>query len=350
MIGGQNSFAPGGWEKTTLASLLPVSLEKVAPAQINAPFVPELTAIGAAHPIFRNIVPYFLTAEGKKIGDTVPELSGCVALGPAKAGASVLAVHPTEKVGGAPATVLAVQQFGKGRTAAFAGDTTYRWNLTLRALGKDSPYNRFWGQMVRWLASEESLEKKMGASVTAMLAKERFEAGEAVPLRAAVTDKDGQATNYAQAWVEITGPDGKAKRLELAAKNGNAEEIGIYDSAAEAYKPALAGTYKVVFGATKDNVDLGRDSTTFLVMPAAGEREVLAAQPRTLEAIAARTRGTAVDLPAVEALAERLLAEVEPPPMARMSAVPLFHTRWFFLGFVGLVGMEWLLRRKWQLQ
>ena len=26
MIGGQNSFAPGGWDKTTLATLLPVSL------------------------------------------------------------------------------------------------------------------------------------------------------------------------------------------------------------------------------------------------------------------------------------------------------------------------------------
>jgi uncharacterized membrane protein len=350
MIGGQNSFAPGGWDKTTLASMLPVSLEKVTPAQINTPFVPELTAIGAGHPIFRNIVPYFLTAEGRKVGDTVPELSGCVALGPTKAGASVLAVHPTEKIGGVAAPVLAVQQFGKGRTAAFAGDTTYRWNLTLRALGKDSPYNRFWGQMVRWLASEENLEKKTGASVTAMLAKERFEAGEAVPLRAAVTDKDGQATSYAQAWAEITGPDGQTKRLELAARNGGAEELGIYDSGAEAYKPALAGTYKVVFGAAKDHVDLGRDNTTFLVMPAAGEREILAAQPRTLEAIAARTRGTAVDLTAVEALVERLLAEAAPPPMASMVMVPLYQPRWFFLGFVATVALEWFLRRKWQLQ
>jgi uncharacterized membrane protein len=354
MIGGQNSFAPGGWDKTTLSPLLPVSLEKVTPAQINTPFVPELTAIGAAHPIFRNIATYFLTAEGKKVGDTVPELSGCVALGPPKAGATVLAVHPTEKVGGKPAPVLAVQQYGKGRTAAFAADTTFRWNLTLRALGKDSPYNRFWGQMIRWLASEENLEKKTGASVTAMLAKERFEAGEPVPLRAAVTDKDGQATSYAKVWAEITGPDGKGKRVDLAAKGGGsaggAEDIGIYDSAADAYKPALAGTYKVVFGATKDNVDLGRDNTTFLVLPAAGEREVLAAQPRVLEAIAARTRGTAVDLPALDALAERLLAEAEPPPAASLSAVPLYQMRWFFLGFVGMLGVEWLLRRKWQLQ
>ena len=66
MIGGTNSFAPGGWDKTTLATVLPVSLEKVTPAQINTAFIPQLTSVGAAHPIFRNIASYFLTPEGRK--------------------------------------------------------------------------------------------------------------------------------------------------------------------------------------------------------------------------------------------------------------------------------------------
>jgi uncharacterized membrane protein len=354
MIGGQNSFAPGGWGATALGAALPVTLNKLTPAQINTPFVPQLTAMGAAHPIFRNIAPYFLNAEGKKPagGETVPELSGCVALGTPKPGATVLAVHPTEKIDGKPATVLAVEPYGKGRTAAFAADTTFRWNLTLRALGKVSPYNRFWGQMVRWLAAEETLEKKTGASVTGMLAKERFEAGEPVPLKAAITDKDGQATSYAQAWADVTGPDGQTSRVELAAKGATGGDIGMYEAtAAAAFKPALAGTYKVVYGATKDKTDLGRDETTFRVLPAAGEREILAADPHTLELIAARTRGTAVDLSGVEALADRLLAGA-PPAAAGGGAVtvPLYDTRWCFAAFVGLVGLEWLLRRRWQLQ
>jgi uncharacterized membrane protein len=350
MIGGQNSFAPGGWGTTALGDALPVALNKLTPAQINTPFVPQLTAMGAAHPIFRNIAPYFLNAEGKKPagGETVPELSGCVALGAPKPAATVLAVHPTEKIDGKPATVLAVEPYGKGRTAAFAADTTFRWNLTLRALGKDSPYNRFWGQMVRWLAAEETLEKKTGASVTGMLAKERFEAGEPVPLKAAVTDKDGQATSYAQTWADVTGPDGKTSRVDLAAKGATGGDIGMYEATAvAAFKPALAGTYKVVYGATKDKTDLGRDETTFRVLPAAGEREVLAADPRTLELIAARTRGTAVDLSSVEALADRLLAGA--PTAGRAVIVPLSDARWCFAAFVGLVGLEWLLRRRWQL-
>jgi uncharacterized membrane protein len=351
MIGGSNSFAPGGWGNTTLAALMPVSLEKLTPAQINTPFVPQLTSVGAAHPIFRNIASYFLAADGRRgPGERVPELSGCVALGPPKAGASVLAVHPKENVAGQPATVLAVQQYGKGRTAALAADTTYLWSLSMRALGKESPYDRFWGQMIRWLASQENLEKKTGASVTAMLAKERFESGEPVAFRAAVTDKDGQATQYAQAWADVISPDGKTTRIPLAPKGTEAGQVGIYESQATAYKPTMAGTHKVIFGATKDNADLGKDETNFLVMPAAGERDILAAQPRTLETIARLTNGTAVDLPAVEALADRLLAATPPPAAATTATIPLSRPRWFFGAFVGLIALEWLLRRKWQLQ
>jgi uncharacterized membrane protein len=352
MIGGQNSFAPGNWDKTELAKLLPVKLEKEAPAQINRPFVPELTAVGSAHPIFRNIASYFLAADGSKGAVTVPELKGCVALGGevkgAKAGATVLAVHPGVKIDGEPAIVLAVQQYGKGRTAAFAADTTYLWSLFLRGMQKESPYNRFWGQMVRWLASEEELEKKTGASVTAMMGKERFDAGETVSLRAAVTDAQGQATNFAKVWADVTGPDGKTNRVPMAAR-GKAEEgqIGMYDAVE---KPAMSGSYKVVFGASKEEKELGKDETSFLVMPAAGERDILAAQPHTLEVISRQTGGSAVDLSGLEGLCDRLVAGAPSSPAAAATVVPLYDSRGFFGVFIGCIAVEWFLRRRWQLQ
>jgi uncharacterized membrane protein len=360
MLGGRNSFAPGGWGKTTLAALLPVSLDPVTPDQLNAPFVPRLTAVGALHPVFRTIAPYFLPADGAATqpagAATLPELSGCVALGAAKAGASVLAVHPTEKVRGEPAIVLAVQQYGRGRTAAFAADTTWRWSLFLRAMQKESPYFRFWGQLVRWLASQEDLEKKTGASVTAMLAKERFEGGDTVPLRAAVTDPQGQATNFAKAWADVTGPDGKTDRVAMGVRGDTGDGggggsggggMGMYEAS---HKPLMAGTYKVTFGATKDGADLGKDETTFTVLAAAGERDQLAAQPRTLETISRATGGTGVDLPAADALVDRLLAAAPRPPAAAATAVPLYHPRGLFLAFVACLTTEWLLRRRWQLQ
>jgi uncharacterized membrane protein len=349
MIGGQNSFAPGGWGKTTLASLLPVSLDPVTPPQINAPFVPRLTAQGVAHPIFRSIAPYFLAPDGSRGQTTVPDLSGCVALASPKPGATVLAVHPTQQIRGEPAIVLAVQNYGKGRTAAFAADTTWRWSLFLRAMQKDSPYNRFWGQTLRWLASEENLEQKTGASVTAMLAKERFDAGEDVPLRAAVTDKAGQATNYADVSATVTGPDNAPVRVSLAALS-TADGGGTPGLYGGPFKPTMSGTYRVTFAATKDGADLGKDNTTFTVLAAAGERDVLAANPRTLETIARTTAGTAVALEGVDALADRLLAAAPRTPQAAATQVPLYHPRGFFLMFLALITVEWLLRRRWQLQ
>ncbi len=346
MIGGQNSFAPGGWGKTALATVLPVELGAVSPAQINTKFVPRLTAEGKVHSIFAGIGGYFIGPGGEKSEMVMPELSGCVAIAGAKAGASVLAVHPAALVNGAPAIVLAVEQYGKGRSAAFAADTTWHWNLFLRGMGKDSPYNRFWGQMVRWLASEEDLQKKSGPSVVAMLGKERYEAGEPVVLRAAVTDVEGQSTNYANVWGEVTGPDGKMVRVAMAAQMTEGR-VGVYEGKVE---PGMSGAYSVVVRAMKEKVDLGKDATTFSVLSAAGEREVLAANPGTLQEISRLTGGNYVELSGVGALADRLVAELPAGEVAVKTSVPLYDHRGFFFLFVACFGAEWFLRRKWQLQ
>jgi hypothetical protein len=106
-------------------------------------------------------------------------------------------------------------------------------------MGKDSPYHRFWGQMFRWLASQDDLQKKTGPSVTAMIAKERYEAGEPVLLRAAVTDKEGQSTNFATVFATVTGPDGKQTKLTLSTVQ---DQMGLYEVT---YQPQLAGGFKV---------------------------------------------------------------------------------------------------------
>jgi uncharacterized membrane protein len=347
MIGGQRSFAPGGWGKTPLATVLPVSLDKITPEQIDIKFVPQLTAAGNVHPIFRNVTNYFITPDGKKNdggGQQMPDLSGCVAFAGSKAGASVLAVHPTAKVAGAPAIVLAVQQYGQGRSAAFAADTTWHWSLFLKGLQKDSPYNRFWGQMVRWLASQEDLQKRTGPSVTAMIPKECYESGEPVTLRAAVTDKDGQSTAYAAVWADLLLPDGKKRNIPLSPVP---DQIGVYDAR---YQPQLAGTFKVTFGASKDKLDLGKDESGFTVLQAAGEMEILAAQPQTLQEIARATGGSFVELSAVASLADRLAAALPSSAVSIKTSYPLYHFRSYFLLVVLFLGLEIFLRRKWQLQ
>jgi hypothetical protein len=333
-----------------------VDLAKVNPEQVNAAFVPQLTAAGTASPITRNIAEFFGTPAGGPPAKPLPQLLGCVAIAGAKPGAEILMVHPTEKINGKPAVVLAVQEYPKGRTAAFAADTTIQWTTYLAAQGKDSPYNRFWGQMVRWLAGQEDLAKKNGPSVTAMLARDRFEINEQVPLKSAVTDKAGQSTQYAEAWADVTSPDGKTQRMPMGAAK---DQVGIYDGA---YTPKLAGIYKIRFAARKDGLDLGQDETTFSINQAAAESERTAADAKTMEEIARVTHGHApVGLDGVAKLADALNAEIPRESAGTRSSYGLWNPRIespapLALGhllaviFFVAVGVEWFFRRKWQLQ
>ena len=195
MLGGYHSLGPGGYAGTPLGDALPVVLGNRDRA-IPDPFLPTLTPEGARHPIFANIAGILSHTSGPPQTPGLTPLGGCTRVERAKPGASVLAtlgteanaIRPLKK--GATAglsssagdfnrnntagqassgtrisqnklfqqvamPVLAVQPTGRGRTAVFTGDTTRNWQQVSQSLDRESPFLRFWGQMVRWLANRE---------------------------------------------------------------------------------------------------------------------------------------------------------------------------------------------------
>ena len=108
--------------------------------------------------------------------------------------------------------VLAVQPLDHGRTAVFAGDTTRKWQQGPRAMDQESPFLRFWGQRVRWLAGRNAnVETK--ASITASADKVYYEPGE--PIRTlGHRPRQGRARAPVTPEVVATvrGPDGHARR------------------------------------------------------------------------------------------------------------------------------------------
>ena len=70
------------------------------------------------------------------------------------AGGERMLATTSENVG-KPMAVVAVQNAGSGRSMVLTADTTHRWYLPNRALGRENPYVKLWGQAIRWLASEE---------------------------------------------------------------------------------------------------------------------------------------------------------------------------------------------------
>jgi hypothetical protein len=123
-------------------------------------------------------------------------------------GALVLAVHPARRDSqGNWLTVVAVKQFGDGRTMTFTGDTTWQWSLQLRAMRRESPFVQFWGQAIRWLASKELKERATKPGVEAYTDKTYYPPGEKVVFGAHVRAEEGRATNLAEARALIHLPN-----------------------------------------------------------------------------------------------------------------------------------------------
>src|SRR5262249_21323658 len=132
--------------------------------------------------------------------------------------------------------VLAVQAVGKGRTAVFTGDTTRSWQQVPRGLDQKSPFVRFWGQMVRWLANRsEALE----SGISARTDKGYYEPDAAVTILAVVRDKEGEGANQAKVIAHVQGPQGKSEVVSLAPLPGPAGHH------AGTFEPKVSGAYEI---------------------------------------------------------------------------------------------------------
>jgi hypothetical protein len=347
MLGGRNSFGPGGYGDTAVAAALPVAVGGRSQPQETTEFVPQLTAAGRASPVFEGIEKYFGSPSGPA-AEPVPELLGCVTVPKAKDGATVLAIHPARRNRDGPLVVLAVHNYGAGRAAAFTADTTWKWYLRTRSMGTDSPYHRFWGQLVRYLAGQDARREEVGSSVVARLDRPYLRQGEPLTISAQVRDEGGQPTDGAAVTATLsTGPTDEGVQIPLpAAESGE----GLYRTR---WQPERAGTYTVkVTAADARGEPLGEDSLEATVAEPSRETDRLARDTATLRTVAEATRGRYVELAALPEVVDELIAaqarRLRPAPEA--THVELYNFTALFAVFVGLLTAEWLIRRRWQLQ
>jgi uncharacterized membrane protein len=383
MIGGQNSFGPGGFEGTEIEQVLPVSVGGRGAAQETAHFVPQLTAQGVAHPIFEGIADYFSGPGGVKPKQglaPLPELLGCVAVASAKPGAAVLAVHPTRSNAGGPLVVLAVQQFGAGRSAAFTPDTTWQWYLPLRSLGADSPYNRFWGQMVRWLANVQTKSRTANPSVLLRVDHSYMQIGQRVHIVCRVQDGGGQlpadatvSCTIVQEGTEEHGRDGSTPLAEIAhgthGQDGRATEEdhgpgahagvsmplgstgadGLYEGE---FAPPASGKYALRVAATLAGGKVaGADELSVLVAPYSSEMQNLSRNSELLGKLAQISGGRYADIGGFADLVDQIIDRQKGKAVAlpEPQVHHLYNFVLLFVIFAALLTSEWMLRRSWQL-
>jgi uncharacterized membrane protein len=359
MLGGYSALGPGGYADTPAAEVLPVELGDKEIGQEKDPFRLRLTPDGAAHSILSGITEFF-DADGAAAKRTLPPLWGCTRVGALKPGATRLAVHPGRTgPGGEPLVVAAVQQYGRGRTMVFTADTTWRWYLGLRGLGRETPYIRFWGQAIRWLAGQEPKEEEAEPGLTAYTDRRYYEPGSTVRIYARVRDTEGQATNQANVTALISGPVGSPATRQVPYLPGS---TGKYEVD---FHPAAPGAYKMLVKAETLEGPIGAAELAFRVGRPNLEFDKLDLGDAMLKRLAERTGGKYVTLVGLNNFVRSLKStEQAKSTVTRVDVwsdemhvtLPVVGRIDFslylviaFAVFTALVTAEWVLRRRRQL-
>ena len=338
MLGGYHSLGPGGYAGTPLAAALPVELGDRQIGQDTDPFLPVLTPEGVRHPIFANISGFFPTRNAGPKTPGLPMLSGCTRVERAKPGASVLATLNAEP-GSMP--VLAVQPLDRGRTAVFTGDTTRNWQQVNQSLGRESPFMRFWGQTVRWLAGRsETVEAAAG--VVADTDKAQYEPEQPVQITAVVRDRQGQAAANAHVTAEVKGPGERAVKVELTPAPGPG---GHYQGT---FQPSSPGRYEIGVEARLGDLALSAPKVPIEVGSANLEFEKLDLDEKTLMDIAAAAGGRYVHL----STADHFIAQLDRHQRKQTVYVErrLYWPPGLWTLLVAALTTEWILRRRYQLR
>lgn len=337
MLGGLHSFGPGGYAETPLASVLPIRMHRFERQGLDDEVSEDLHVPGPLKMMPSGIgrLHFTLMLAGDASGSLavwkrLPLLDGANrfrtdAIKP-------LALILAEAGPGQP--LLVAHDSGRGRVMAFAGDTTWHWWMR----GHEAAHKRFWRQVVLWLArKDESLE----GNVWIKLPGRRFRPGGRVEFSVGAQSPAGGPVDDADYQAEVVLPDGAKRALTVA--RGQEQMTGSFRAG------EIPGDYTIQVTAAKDGESLGGTRSRFLVVEQDLELDNAAADATMLESLAAMTGGRSLVPEELPDLIERLAQDAESLEVRTETKRPLWDTWTFFLLLVGLLAIEWYLRKRWGL-
>jgi uncharacterized membrane protein len=342
MVGGDLSFASGGYGQTALRDVLPVELPPTPPGAAAAAgsdpdltvdaFHPKLTPEGRAHPITSLVLdPH----DNENRWAKLPQLEGINRVPRARAGASTLLAHPTLKTdGGKPAPVLVVGDAGKGRSLALLTDTAWHWGFLAAGEGDDGrAFQRFWENAIRWLVRDPAL-----TLLRIELDRVEYRRTQAPQARIRAMHPDYSPAQNVEIVLEVRAADGDAQAKPLR----HLEATTNQDGEAHVDVGALApGAYRLVGRATLDGRAVTEDKT-FVVRAEGRELEDVAFRDRVLREIADISGGRY----RLESLSDLPIREPLEVRVGRQRSIELWSSPFLLLVGVLLLTSEWYFRRR----
>jgi uncharacterized membrane protein len=326
MLGGQESFRQGKYERTPVGSLLPVYLDRLGEVRAIHDLRLTFTRDGWLQPWVR------LRDNESDERIRLDDMTGFVSLNRVrgkKPGANVLAtVHAKGDSTQHPA--LVTHKFGRGRVAAMLLGDVWHWGLKDSAQHEDM--DKAWRQMIRWLVADVPAPFEL----TARQASDAN--GRALTLTA--RDEKFQPLDNAQVSIKIR-PIGSTNSVPLRAESV-ADNAGIYQTQ---FVPRANGGYLAV-AEVRDEAGkiLGQAQAGWATDFAAAEYRSLAPNRALLEKIANKTGGRVIALDELDDFAAQL--PTERAPVTEIQHFPLWHQATIFLLALACFASEWFLRRR----
>ena len=331
MLGGQECFQQGKYQRTPVGDILPVYLDAppvVHPATNQLKL--SLTREGLLQPWAR--LRSQEVDEQVRL-DAMPGFKVLNQVRDFKPGATVVAVVKDEQGTQFPAIVT--QRFGNGRTAAVLIGDLWRWGLKDAELHQDM--DKAWRQLVRWLVAD--IPKRVELETEPNLS----DPNQSTMLRVRVRGKDFQPLDNVNTSivVEQMSAVGTNRTTVRLTAEPSVTEPGVYEAT---YIPREAGAYEARAVATSSaGVEEGKVAAGWASNIGNEEFQALKPNIALLENLARVSGGELIPAANLKAFAESL--PNRKVPLMETASTPLWHRSLVFLFALACFIGEWGIRR-----
>jgi len=339
MIGGRNSFGWGGFRGTPLEELLPIRMDRLEGSEdLSEASRDRFFLEGPLQAVPEDDHPVTRLAAKDQNSDAwarLPPLNWANRFAGVSEAPGVRVLLAT----GGNQPLMVSGEFGRGRVLAFAGESTYLWQMN----GFEREHKRFWRQIILWLVRRDDLEKD---DVWVKLEQRRFYPGAKVNIAAGARTSAGDPISSATLDTVLVAPNGSRTPIRLSADKEQ------FIGSVTVTEP---GDYAIETTASEGSKQLGSARAEFLVFDRDVELSNPSADPDQMASLAAWTKdegGRAV----APAELPQLLAEIAARPQEyderqtkwRLGSTPA--DAWLFFALLcGVLTGEWWLRKKWGL-
>lgn len=343
LLGGYQSYDAGGYQESPLVEVIPVRMVRQRQqlgGKIDDRFhIQQATRLVPTRP--HSITSLLPEPDNARLWESLKPMEGMnrfrgISNAP---GTQVLLSSPQDE----PALVAG--QFGKGRVLAFAGDSTWQWYTAGDELGHRKAHQTFWRQAILWLVNREKLQegfrlvidsRRQDIDSTPKIGVQWYGGSENRPIPSAMKmtlSRDGQFL----------------RNLDLAATGENEREA----LASGLNQPGL---YRATLTADQSDGTQYTSDLAFLVQDFSRELATPAADWQMMNNLVAagEVAGSQLFLP--EETNKLIAALKDRQDAAKLTIIEkrrLGDAAWdswlYLILFCGLMTIEWVLRKRWQL-